>query len=45
MTRNDIIDYMVKEGFNKPALMKLTNKELFRMFIICLALNSDNILH
>lgn len=45
MTRNEIIDYMIKEGFNKPALVKLTNKELCRMFIICLALNSDDILH
>jgi hypothetical protein len=45
MTREKIIAYMVKEGFNQKLLNDLSNRELFRMFVICLALNSDNILH
>lgn len=45
MGRKELIEYMVQEGFNENALLELTSKELFRMFIICLALNSDNILH
>lgn len=45
MSKQVIIAYMVKEGFNQKLLNELTDRELFRMFVICLALNSNNILH
>lgn len=45
MTREKIIAYMVKEGFNEKLLNELSNRELFRMFVICLALNSNHVLH
>ena len=45
MSKQAIIKYMVKEGFNEKLLNELTDRELFRMFVICLALNSDHILH
>lgn len=45
MSKQAIIKYMVKEGFNEKLLTELTNKELFRMFVICLAINSNHILY
>lgn len=41
MNKQEIINYLIEDGYNDKLLLTLNNKELYRIFILTLAINSN----